>query len=302
MAATEIRLNSGALSAVISTMGAELRSYTHAGRELLWQADPVFWDQTSPLLFPICGRAIGNRVTVGGRDYPMTIHGFAMTSAFRVLETRADFCRLELVPDDASRAQYPFDFRLQQDYQLEGQRLWLRSRVENTGTRPMPFSFGYHPGLSLPLPGLKDQPHEVWLGNDAEPPAEEQRENFLTGGQIPSPFTRGRLAVTDASFFPSSSIITAGGAGQVLFYGTPERSLMITWQGLENLVLWRPQGAGFLCVEPWQGLPTRIGAGSELAARPFSLTLAPGEGRDFEMGIHIHSLAGGPDMAATRAD
>lgn len=284
-----IRLESGTVTAEIAHFGAELRSLQQRGQALLWQADPAFWDQSSPLLFPICGRAINNRVSIDGVDHPMTIHGFAMLSRFRLLESGPDFCRFELVANAASRESYPFDFRLEQSYRLSGDRLDCETRVENSGTRLMPFSFGYHPGFALPLPGVSGA-HEVRLTNGASPKPAEQRENFLTGGQIPTPFQDGRLAVEDATFHPSSSIILAEGAGDGLFYGSGASGLDIRWRGLENLVLWRPQQAGFLCVEPWQGLPSQIGAGPELAARPHSLTLAPGEAREFGLSVDMAAL------------
>ncbi|WP_283179865.1 aldose 1-epimerase family protein [Gemmobacter sp. 24YEA27] len=284
-----ISLENGSVTAEIAVMGAELRSLKHGPREVLWQADPAFWGQSSPLLFPICGRAIDNRVSVDGVDYPMTIHGFAMESRFTLVESTPDSCTFALVADETSRRLYPFAFRLEQSYRLEADRLDCRTRVENTGTRPMPFSFGYHPGFALPLPGVAGA-HEVRLLNGAAPAPAEQRENFLTGGQIATPFEAGRLEIRDETFFPSSSIILARGAGEGLFYGSGDRGLVIRWQGLENLVLWRPQQAGFLCVEPWQGLPGQIGAGPELAARPFSLTLAQGETREFGLSVDMAAL------------
>lgn len=287
--AERIVIVDGDVTAEISPIGAELRSLKHQGREVLWQADPAFWDQTSPLLFPICGRAIGNHVTIDGTEYPMTIHGFAMLSRFRLLDSAPDFCRFELLPDAATRASYPFDFRLEQSYRLTGTRLDCATRVENSGDTAMPFSFGYHPGFALPLPGVSGA-HEVRLTNGASPAPSEQRDNFLTGGTIPTPFTEGRLAVEDATFSPSSSIILDQGAGDGLFYGSGDQGLEIRWRGLENLVLWRPQRAGFLCVEPWQGLPSKIGAGPELAARPWSMTLAPGEAREFGLSVDMAAL------------
>lgn len=287
--AEKIRLNNGSVLAEIAILGAELRSLQCAGREVLWQADPAFWGQSSPLLFPICGRAIDNRVTVEGVEHPMTIHGFAMKSRFDLVEARPESCIFALEASDATRGIYPFDFRLVQSYALTGSRLDCRTLVENTGMRPMPFSFGYHPGFALPLPGVSGA-HEVQLLNGASPRSSEQKENFLTGGKIATPFEKGRLAVRDESFHPSSSIILAEGAGDGLFYGHGDQGLTIRWQGLENLVLWRPQRAGFLCVEPWQGLPSLIGAGPELAARPSGLTLAPGGVREFALSVEMAAL------------
>ncbi|NPD16368.1 aldose 1-epimerase family protein [Xinfangfangia sp. D13-10-4-6] len=294
MSAEEIRLTDGHLSALVSPMGAELRSlkYGPAQDELLWQADAAFWDQTAPILFPICGRAIDNQVRIDGRDYPMTIHGFAMESLFTVVAHQPALVRLALSSNPQTRTIYPFDFQLVLEYRLQDKALHCTAEISNTGAQPMPFSFGFHPGFALPLPGADGQPHEVRrLSEGPDPMIAEQRDNFLTGKTLPTVFQDGRLAIADETFRPSSSIIITEGAGQRLYYGPASgRGLEISFPTTENLVLWRPQGAGFLCIEPWQGLPSQIGAGPEIAARPYSTSLAPGETRAFALTVSAERL------------
>ncbi len=50
-------LENNRLSVQISSKGAELRSIYNkiTAQELLWQADPMFWGKSSPILFPIVG-------------------------------------------------------------------------------------------------------------------------------------------------------------------------------------------------------------------------------------------------------
>ncbi|MBP3534955.1 MAG: hypothetical protein J6J53_02960, partial [Muribaculaceae bacterium] len=48
-------LTNGAMSASVSTLGAELVSLKRDGKEYLWQGDPAYWHGQSPLLFPNCG-------------------------------------------------------------------------------------------------------------------------------------------------------------------------------------------------------------------------------------------------------
>ena len=48
-------IGKGALSASISSKGAELQSLKLNGVEYLWQADPALWGKHAPVLFPIVG-------------------------------------------------------------------------------------------------------------------------------------------------------------------------------------------------------------------------------------------------------
>src|SRR5438132_9837417 len=105
-------LRSGAIAAIIKADGAELCSLRNAdGLELLWQAGPE-WPRHSPVLFPIVGRLKNDRLHHRGKSYPMTQHGFARDQRFDWVEQEAASCRLVLADNDATRARYPFAFRL----------------------------------------------------------------------------------------------------------------------------------------------------------------------------------------------
>lgn len=285
------RIDNGFLAVEVSPRGAETRSIRRGGQELLWQGDAAIWPGRAPILFPITGRAEGDLVAVRGRAARMTIHGFALHSDFTLTDQGADSCRHELVASDATRALYPGEFRLVVEHRLHGPALRVTASVENRGRAPMPFGFGFHPGFVWPLPGLTGQGHEITLENGAEPLAMLLDGGLIAGPRLPSPFLRGRMAVTDAAFAADSSIVIAEGAGSALRFGAGDgRGLRIGWRGLSHLVLWHPPGAGFLCIEPWQGLPARKGAGPEIADRPFALTLAPGARRDFALSVDTAAL------------
>jgi galactose mutarotase-like enzyme len=115
-----ITLSNPTLTAQISALGAELVVLRdEEGRDLLWNGDPAVWAGRSPLLFPIVGRARGDRIRVSGVEYPIRQHGFARTSPFEVIEAAETFCRLRLGSDASTLAQYPFDFKLEVAYRLE---------------------------------------------------------------------------------------------------------------------------------------------------------------------------------------
>ncbi|MFD2174028.1 aldose 1-epimerase family protein [Rhodobacter lacus] len=283
-----MRIGTDQLTVEVAARGAETRSIRYRGAEILWQGDPAIWSGRAPLLFPIAGRAEHDLIAVAGHAARMTIHGFAMAADFVPVAQGATFCRHDLCASAATRAIYPRDFRLSVEHRVQEARLSLTVCVENTGTETMPFGLGLHPGFLWPLPGLAGQAHELRLENGAEPAAQALAGGLLTGRALPSPFRGGRLALSEEVFAEDSSLVFAKGTGAALRYGTRAgRGLRLVTEGLPNLVLWHPRGAGFLCIEPWHGLPARLGAGPEIAARPFSVALAPGETRRFSLTIEI---------------
>ena len=59
------------LTVQISSRGGELQSIIRDGREYLWQADPAFWDEKAPNLFPYIARMTEGKYTLDGGWMPM---------------------------------------------------------------------------------------------------------------------------------------------------------------------------------------------------------------------------------------
>jgi galactose mutarotase-like enzyme len=118
------RIANDHLTVDVSSLGAEMQTLTSSdGRDWLWNGDAAFWTGRSPILFPIVGKAPDNRLTINGASYEMNQHGFARRSEFTLVESSAAKCRYELAASDATRAVYPFAFRLFVDHVLDGRAL-----------------------------------------------------------------------------------------------------------------------------------------------------------------------------------
>src|SRR5882762_2122777 len=144
-------IRSGAIAATIKADGAELCSLKNAeGLELLWQAGPA-WPRHSPLLFPIVGRLKNDQLRHRGKTYPMTQHGFARDHRFEWLEQGTNSCKLVLTDTEATRARYPFAFRLEVTYTVDSADLKVAFDITNTGDENLPASIGAHPAFNWPL-------------------------------------------------------------------------------------------------------------------------------------------------------
>jgi galactose mutarotase-like enzyme len=282
------RIANDTIAFEVSSLGAELQSLkTSDGRSWLWSGDPAFWNGRSPILFPIVGKAADNTVLVDGKPFEMQQHGIARRQEFRLADIGETFCLHELVATEASKAAYPFDFRLTLRHAIEGRKLTVTAEVSNTGSVPLPFGLGFHPAFAWPLPRADGREHTVVLDNAAEPALVRIENGLRKPGSVASPFKAGRL-VLNHSYFDEDAMIFPEGAGDGLTYaadGGP--SLHFTFENLPNLALWTKPGAPFICVEPWHGTAPEIGASAEIAERPYSLELAPGNSAAFSFSVEV---------------
>ncbi|MFN7124507.1 MAG: aldose 1-epimerase family protein [Allorhizobium sp.] len=283
-----IRIANAELAVEVSTLGAEMQSLKTAdGRDWLWDGDATWWTGRSPILFPIVGKAPGDRLAINGTTYPMAQHGIARRREFAIVEQTAASCRHELVSTADTRAVYPFDFRLTLEHRLEGRRLSVTATVENTGDNLLPFGLGFHPAFLWPLPGADGKAHHVTLDNGAEPGV-IQLEAGLIGETLPtSPFKAGRLELAHG-LFDNDALIFPEGAGNALTFGADGGpSLHFTFENLPNIALWQKPGAPFLCVEPWHGMAAHAGGTAELVERPFTVALPAGDTMRFGFTVEI---------------
>src|SRR3954447_9185298 len=122
-------IRSGGLTGTIKAQGAEMCSLaSDAGIEFVWQAEPA-WPRHAPLLFPIVGRLANDELRHGGRTCRMTQHGFARDSRFAWAERGENRCVLVLDDSEATRALYPFAFRLVVTYTIEEAGLDVTLRI-----------------------------------------------------------------------------------------------------------------------------------------------------------------------------
>ncbi|SER05522.1 aldose 1-epimerase family protein [Thalassovita taeanensis] len=281
------------LSVSVSALGAEMQSLQDArGRDYLWHGDAAYWGGRSPILFPIVGRAPDDTITVEGHSALMAQHGFARRSLFTLRDAGRNYCTHAMTDSAATRAVYPFAFRLSVTHRVRGAGVRISARVENLDTRPMPFGLGFHPAFCWPLPGCEGQPHRIMLNNAAAPDMARLRGGLLPAAHHPSPFENGVLTL-DQSLFAEDAMIFPEGAGTGLTYGAGTgTTLRFAFENLPNLALWTKPGAPFICIEPWHGMAAREGASGEISERPYSVLLPAGAVQEFTLSVSFPALSG----------
>lgn len=288
-------LRCGGLLATIKAHGAELCSLKdRSGTEFIWQAGPE-WPRHAPLLFPIVGRLAGDELRHQGKTYRMTQHGFARDSSFAWARRDETSCTLVLEDSEATRALYPFAFRLTAVYTIDDAGLDLALTIVNTGKEILPASLGGHPALNWPLQaGVPKESYALTFAT-----AEASFVRRLDGGlqrpaTEPSPVNGAVLPLSEALFvddaiifdrIESSSVRYAAGQG-----ASAGPWLKISWRGFRELGVWsKPSGAPFLCIEPWRGYASPKGFDGEFADKPGLMHIAPGAEQRLSYRIEVGS-------------
>ncbi len=286
-----ITIASGALTAAINPLGAELWSLRDAdGRELMTDADERWWTGHAPLLFPFVGRLRGDVFRVDGAEYGQPQHGFARRRDFALAEQAADRAVFRLESDAESLAIYPFAFRLDMRFALHGAKLEMMATVANSGGADMPFSFGYHPGFAWPLPyGATGEDHRIIFEKDEPAPIRKvgSEPGLIALESVPSPVVGNVLAPTH-EMFAGDALIWDDLASRSLTWGAPGTPhLKIDFPDTPWLGIWQKPGAHYLCVEPWAGMADPVGFDGDVWEKPGIIRLPPGERRDFRMDVEL---------------
>ncbi|MEO8935776.1 MAG: aldose 1-epimerase family protein [Burkholderiaceae bacterium] len=292
--ASTFTIASGGLSADISTLGAELQSLRDArGRQLLWDGDPAVWAGRAPILFPIIGMLAGGRYRLDGVSYAMPKHGIARHALFDVVMHDDNAMVLRLLPDAQTRAAYPFAFRLDIAFTVTDALLRIVATIANHDARPLPASFGFHPALRWPLPF--DRPradHRIRFEHD-EAAAIRRIDSggLLTAEAHPTPVVGNVLMLRDALFDDDALIFDAITSRRVSYGAAEGPRLDIGFEDFPTLGVWtKPGGAGFICIEPWQGSSDPVGFDGEIYDKPGIVVIAAGESRSFTMTIALNGI------------
>lgn len=271
-------LAAGKARAIIGSVGAEPLAWSVGGSELLWEPNPAVWPRTSPVLFPIVGRAAGGIIRVGGRAYDMPIHGFAPDSAFEPVEQEEDRLRLVLRDDANTRRRYPFAFSLTIDYQLEvNGTLSATFEVANRGDAAMPYALGLHPGFRWPFAGGARDGYAIEFDAEESPyvPLITPRGLFSSARRS-APLRGRRLALDDELMSREALCFLDARSSSVRFIALDGSAIRVEVDDFPHFALWGRPPAPYLCIETWTGHGDPDGFMGELSEKPSMRQLAPG--------------------------
>lgn len=277
------QIRNESLTLEIDAHGAEMKSLIDncSGQEYLWCGDAAYWGRTSPVLFPLVGNYREKQSCFDGKWYSLSQHGFARDMDFELVSEKGDEIWFALEDSPETLEKYPFGFRLELGYRLQGRAVEVLWKVTNKNDREMYFSIGGHPAFNCPLrAGEKQTDYRIGFDTCEPLTASVLDENGTVSERTKVlELTGGMLQITDSLFDEDALIVEHDQAHKIALY-TPEGEKYLEVRFEAPLFgIWSPAGkhAPFVCIEPWYGRSDRADFGQKLEEREWGNVLKAGE-------------------------
>ena len=254
--------------------GGMATSLVVGGEEVMFLDQESFADTSrnvrggNPVLFPSPGKLVDDQWQRDGRSGSMKQHGFARTSAWRVIARETDGCAAVTLGLDSSGAtlrDYPWDFRARYRYVLRGARLRIEMSFENTGDAVMPFGAGFHPYFFVP----QDEKAGTTIATAAT-------RGFDNVARKPIEFDGFDLTRKEVDMF----LLDHGSSKSTLSRPGSQRTVVVEGSDeFSHWVVWTLEGRDFVCLEPWTCPGDALNTGDRL------IHLPPGERHDLWLEI-----------------
>ncbi|QIN81491.1 aldose epimerase [Rubrobacter tropicus] len=148
----------GDQSAIVTEVGATLRSFSVAGLELLdtFGVDEMSDASRGQVLLPFPNRVDGGLYEFEGEEQQLPLTEAAANNAIHGLTRWLDWTPLRWTASGVTLCQrlypqdgYPFLLALQIEYSLSDLGLTVATTATNVGDSPLPFGAGHHPYLTV---------------------------------------------------------------------------------------------------------------------------------------------------------
>ena len=256
-----IILQNQTLRATIAPKGAELQSLinTTTGIEYMWSGDAAYWGKFSPVLFPIVGGLKNDTYYFNDKAYQLPRHGFARDKTFvveKISETEAIFTITE---DEQTLTVYPFAFKLQLRYQLNGNALSCTYQVYNSGNEYLLFSVGAHPAFAVPFIKGTNYTDYYLQFNTTETLQRWKLENGLIAAPESLPITNNILPLQPSLFYEDAIVLKHIKSNVItLACNKNEHGLHFKFDDFPFFGIWAAKDAPFVCLEPWCGIADSV--------------------------------------------
>jgi len=262
-----ITIKNDELTVDISTLGAELQSVKYAGEERLWQGDPAVWSGRAPVLFPICGGLKDDKYTLNGKEFTLAKHGFGRKSEFVIESQEDNKAVFILTATEETKKGYPFDFELKIGYTLIGNSIKVEYDVTNKSACDMYFSIGAHEAYATP-----EGVEEYYLKFEKK---ERLTHNTLKGPLLTEEYTVlgedvDELPIKSEYFdIDAITLLNLKSRKVSLCKKNDSKKITVDFNGFDYMFVWTKAGKnqGYLCLEPWCGIPDFEGSSYDIAKK-----------------------------------
>ena len=271
------------LKVTVTTWGAQVKSVIRKcdGVEHMWQADKSVWGYHAPILFPHTGKVVDGIIEAKGGAYESGQHGFARVMEHELTAISEDTIVMELHSCPETLARFPYECALISTFTLEGDTLHHTLTVENWDEEAMPFGIGYHPAFNVPFDDKHVATDYEFRFSEMESPiclnclptGLVQGNHYYLGNNITSIPIDEKLFANDSHCMVNLRSQTLGvyevGTGRGVVCNIAEFPYTLIWS--------KPGMPKFVCIEPWQRLPSPQNGSRNWNEKPAAAILNSGE-------------------------
>lgn len=270
----------------VSSRGGELKSFVNRdnNREYMWQGHAPYWNGTSPNLFPIVGRVKEGTYTYHGQKYAIkSPHGFVRITELTLREHTENTLVFGLHDNEETRKAYPFAFDYSVRFVLEGKKLTVTQTVINPAeNEPLIFALGAHPGFNVPMnENVPFENYYLEFENACKPEEIVCEAAYLTGKTVPcNRFKNGKVLPLRHDLFDNDAIILKDTCRTLLIKCDEEpEQVRVCFDDFRYVGIWHTNEttAPFVCIEPWNGVPSLADAEENLETKYEMMRLKPHE-------------------------
>lgn len=260
-----VKLKNDILYVEIAELGAEIKKITANGEDRLWNGDPKFWSGTAPVLFPICGGLPDDKFTYNGKEYTLVKHGFARLMEFSVEKQTELSATFLLKSNEETLKMYPWEFVFRVTYALRGGSIKIFYDVKNVSNDDMYVSMGAHEAYACPE-GIED--YDVIFERNETLNSCGLDGNLIAHETVPIIKDTNILPLYN-KYFEIDALIFKDlkSRSATLRNRKTGKSVTLDFNGFDYLLIWTKPGAGFVCLEPWAGIPPMSDAGNDISEK-----------------------------------
>lgn len=273
--------------------GAEISSIKSlkSNKEYMWDANPDIWASHAPVLFPTIGSLKNNECTIHGSTYKIPKHGFIRHNQNLIVKTKTNnSLSFQLDYSDKTLQIFPYKFRFNISFVLDGSKLIISHKVENLDTNEMHFSLGAHPGFKCPI-----NKGEVYEDYYLEFEKEETAETTLLSPKgLISDNTKQILNNTNIlpltnNLFDNDALIFKNLKSRKVSLKSKKSTqvLTVSYSDFSYLGIWAKPKAPFVCIEPWLGIADHENTDGNYLKKDGLISLPTGEIFTAEYSIEI---------------
>lgn len=248
----------------------------------MWRRDPIQWANSAPILFPIVGALQNNECRIDGKTYTMTQHGFSRHSEYSDNQISDQEVVFTLVSNEEIAKQYPYLFKLDVTYKLDGNMLICSCKVTNIDNDIIYFQIGGHPAFACPFME-NESSNDYYLEFSENETLDQKIIDVERKGmsRVTAPFldNEKRFFIRQQLFNNDAIVVKNFKSKSISLKSlNHDKSLVFHMEGFNHLGLWAAKHVGgLIAIEPWVGHSDYVDFDGEFKDKEGIVSLKPNE-------------------------